>query len=67
MQWKDVEKKWPEYRDKVQDRWGELTTDELNEIAGSHELLVNKLQEKYGITQLQAERELAEFQSSVGV
>jgi len=65
MEWKDVERNWTEYRDRVQDRWDELTRDELDQIGGSYNDLVGKLQEKYGITQQQAERELEEFQSTV--
>jgi uncharacterized protein YjbJ (UPF0337 family) len=65
MEWKDVERNWTEYKDRVQDRWDELTRDELDQIGGSYNDLVGKLQEKYGITQQQAERELEEFQSTV--
>ena len=65
MEWKEVERNWTEYRDRVQDRWDELTRDELDQIGGSYNDLVGKLQEKYGITQQQAERELEEFQSTV--
>ncbi len=65
MEWKEVERNWTEYRDRVQDRWDELTRDELDQIGGSYNELVGKLQEKYGITQQQAERELEEFQTTV--
>jgi uncharacterized protein YjbJ (UPF0337 family) len=65
MEWKDVERNWTEYKDRVQDRWDELTRDELDQIGGSYNDLVGKLQEKYGITQQQAERELEEFQTTV--
>lgn len=65
MEWKEVERNWTQYKDRVQDRWDELTADELNQIGGSYNELVGKLQEKYGITQQQAERELEEFQSTV--
>ena len=67
MEWKDVERNWTEYKDRVQDRWDELTRDELDQIGGSYNELVGKLQEKYGITQQQAERELEEFQITVRV
>jgi uncharacterized protein YjbJ (UPF0337 family) len=64
MDWKEVKRGWKLYRDKVQDRWSELTTEELDEIGGSYERLVSALQEKYGITQEQAELELREFHSA---
>jgi uncharacterized protein YjbJ (UPF0337 family) len=65
MDWKDVEKKWSQFRVSVQERWGELTSEELDQIGGSYDRLVSKLQEKYGITRQQAEHELAEFQNTV--
>ena len=61
MDWKEVQRSWKLYRDRIQDRWSELTTEELDEIGGSYERLVSALQEKYGITQQQAEHELREF------
>ncbi len=65
MEWKDVESRWNQFKGKVQQRWGKLTGDDIDEIAGSYQQLVGKLQEKYGITQQQAERELEEFQNTV--
>ncbi len=65
MDWKDVEKKWATLRVKVQERWSDLTSEELDQIAGSYDRLVSKLQEKYGLTQQQAEHELADFQNTV--
>jgi uncharacterized protein YjbJ (UPF0337 family) len=64
MDWKEVQKSWKLYRDRIQDRWSELTTEELDEIGGSYERLVSTLQEKYGITQQQAELELKEFSAA---
>jgi uncharacterized protein YjbJ (UPF0337 family) len=65
MDWKDYEKKWNQFKGRVQERWSELTTEELDQIAGSYDRLVAKLQEKYGITKQQAEQELEEFQNTV--
>jgi uncharacterized protein YjbJ (UPF0337 family) len=65
MDWKEVERDWSQYRDRVQDRWSELTVEELDQIGGSYDRLVSTLQDKYGITQEQAELELKEFQSTV--
>jgi len=40
---------------------GELTDDELDQIAGNSERLVGLLQEKYGYTQMEAERQIDEL------
>ena len=39
---------WVELRDKVQWRWGELSDQDLDYIAGSRDLLIDSLQDRYG-------------------
>ena len=59
---KDVlEGKWKQLRGKVREEWGELTDDELDQIAGKRDQLVGKIQEKYGYTRDEAERRVDEF------
>ena len=56
-----LEGKWKQLRGIIREKWGELTDDELDQIAGNSERLVGLLQEKYGYTQMEAERQLDEF------
>jgi uncharacterized protein YjbJ (UPF0337 family) len=42
----------------VKEKWGKLTDDDLNVIAGKKEQLVGRLQERYGYSKEQAEKEL---------
>jgi len=56
-----LEGKWKQLRGTIREKWGELTDDELDQIAGNSERLVGLLQEKYGYTQMEAERQLDEF------
>lgn len=65
MDWKNVEHTWATLRSKVQERWTDLTAEELDRIGGNYDLLVDTLQEKYGLTRPQAERELEHFQNTV--
>lgn len=65
MDWRNAEERWKQVRDQVQDRWNKLTSDELDEIGGSYDRLVSKLQEKYGLTKQQAETELNDFENTV--
>jgi len=51
--------KWKQMKGHVQMQWGKLTDDELDEIQGNKDILIGKLQEKYGYT-----REKAEFEFS---
>lgn len=55
---------WKQLKGKVQQKWGELTNDELDRIAGKREELVGIVQEKYGRSREEAEREVNDFLSS---
>jgi uncharacterized protein YjbJ (UPF0337 family) len=52
---------WKQLKGKVQEEWGELTDDELDQIAGKRDQLVGKIQEKYGYTRQEAENQVDEF------
>lgn len=56
-----LEGKWKQLRGKVREEWGELTDDELDQIAGRRDQLIGKIQEKYGYTRDEAERQVEEF------
>lgn len=59
---KDIlEGKWKQLRGEIRQRWGELTDDELDQIAGKRDKLAGLLQEKYGYTQLEAEQQVQDF------
>ncbi len=49
MDWNRVVGSWKQLEGKVKAKWGLLTDDDLMTIKGSRELLVGKLQERYGI------------------
>jgi uncharacterized protein YjbJ (UPF0337 family) len=52
---------WRQIKGSVQDYWGELTDDEVDQINGEWNKLVGKLQEKYGYTKDEAEAEIEDF------
>lgn len=56
-----LEGKWKQVRGAIREKWGELTNDDLDEIAGNVERLAGLLQEKYGYTQMEAERQIEDF------
>jgi uncharacterized protein YjbJ (UPF0337 family) len=56
-----LEGKWMQLRGSIREKWGELTDDELDQIAGKRDRLVGVLQEKYGYTQLEADRQIDDF------
>ncbi|MBI4498145.1 MAG: CsbD family protein [Chloroflexi bacterium] len=52
--------RWTQLRGQVKEWWGQLTDDDLDQIAGRKDQLIGKLQAKYGYTKEQAEREVDE-------
>lgn len=64
MNWDQIEGKWKQFKGQAQQKWGDLTDDEIDQIDGKREELVGKVQEKYGVAKEEAERQVAEFESS---
>lgn len=60
-----LEGKWNQVKGKVRQKWGELTDDDLTRIAGRRDELVGLIQERYGRTRAEAEREVNEFMSGL--
>ncbi|MGH7559529.1 MAG: CsbD family protein [Gemmatimonadales bacterium] len=56
-----LEGNWRQARGKVRERWGKLTDDELDVIAGRRDQLVGRIQELYGAARQEVEQELDEM------
>lgn len=59
-----LEGKWKQLRGYVREKWGDLTDDELDQIAGKRDRLAGLLQERYGYTQMEAEQQIDDFLST---
>jgi uncharacterized protein YjbJ (UPF0337 family) len=46
---------------KAKERWGKLTDDDWQQVAGKREQLVGKIQERYGVTKEVAEEQVRNF------
>jgi uncharacterized protein YjbJ (UPF0337 family) len=55
---------WHQLKGEAKVQWGKLTDDDLDQIEGNAEKLAGKLQEKYGYTKEQAEKEIERFTSN---
>ena len=61
-----LEGKWHQMKGKVKEKWGKLTDSDLNQINGKKESLLGKLQSLYGYEKDKAEKEIANFEKSLG-
>ena len=52
---------WKQLKGSVKEKWGKLTDDDLEVIAGKRDQFVGKVQEKYGIVKEMAEKEVDEW------
>jgi uncharacterized protein YjbJ (UPF0337 family) len=65
MNWDRIEGNWKQFKGKAKERWGRLTDDELDIIAGRRDQLLGSLQEQYGIGKDEAEAQVREFERHV--
>ena len=49
---------WMQVKGKVRQQWGKLTDDDLEKIQGNAEVLIGKVQERYGKSREEAEKDL---------
>jgi len=66
MDWNRVAGSWKQLEGKVKAKWGLLTDDDLMTIKGSRELLVGRIQERYGIAKDEARKQIDEYFTSQG-
>ena len=62
MNWDIIKGDWKQFRGKVREKWGKLTDDDLDVIAGRREQLVGIIQKRYGVTKDQVEEQVDEFE-----
>ncbi len=68
MNWDQVSGQWKQFTGQIKSKWGKLTDDDMNTLAGKKDILVGKLQQRYGIAKEEAEKQvdawLAKLQAS---
>jgi uncharacterized protein YjbJ (UPF0337 family) len=62
MNWDRIEGNWKQLKGNVKQQWGKLTDDQLDVIAGRRDSLAGKIQETYGVSKDEAEKQLAAWQ-----
>lgn len=66
MNKQELKGKWKQVRGDAKQRWGKLTDDDLDVIDGKSDKLAGKIQERYGKTRDEADREVDEFCRTCG-
>jgi len=61
MDWDEMSAKWMQFKGSVKQQWAKFTDDDLDYIGGTRDRLVGRLQEKYGVSQEEAERRADEW------
>jgi uncharacterized protein YjbJ (UPF0337 family) len=58
MNWEQIEGKWKELKGQARTKWGKLTDDDLENVGGKKDMLLGRLQQRYGYKRDQAEKEV---------
>lgn len=56
-----LEHQWNSLLPEIRTKWGKLTEDDLNEIAGNHTRLAARIVLRYGCTEREAVQEVNQF------
>jgi len=62
MDWNFAQANWPRFRDEVHANWTMLTSSQLDLIAGRRVRLASEIEEAYGVTATDAERQIKTFE-----
>jgi uncharacterized protein YjbJ (UPF0337 family) len=63
MNWDRIEGNWKQFKGNLKEKWGKVTDDEFDQIAGKRDMLVGKLQERYGMSKDAADREVSDWEN----
>ena len=64
MNWDRIEGNWKQFKGTAKQHWGKLTDSQLDVIAGKRDLLAGKVQEAYGVTKEDAEKQVATWEQA---
>ena len=67
MNWDRISGNWTQWKGRVQERWGKLTDDHLDVVAGRRDQLAGRIREVYGLTKEEAERQLRNWERNLEV
>ncbi len=56
-----MEGKWKQLKGSAQAQWGKLTNDDVDVVDGNREKLAGRIQEQYGVSRDEAERQVDDW------
>jgi len=63
MNWSQIETGWTSYTANAKQQWTKLSDEQITGTAGKREQLANKVQEAYGVSKEESERQISDWQS----
>lgn len=64
MNWDRIEGNWKQIKGKAKVQWGKLTDDDLDVAAGKRQELAGRIQERYGVSKDEAEKQVDSWGNS---
>ena len=61
MNWDRIEGNWLQFKGKAKEQWGKLTNDDMDRLEGKREQLIGRIQESYGLTRDEAEKQVTDW------
>ena len=65
MNWVGAQGQWNHTKGKIKTKWGKLTDDDLDIIAGEKDQLIGKIQERYGLKKEEAQKQVEEWNATL--
>lgn len=66
MNWDRISGQWEYFSGMIREKWGLLTDDDVEAIAGKREDLVGRIQERYSLTRDEAQRQVDDWLRETG-
>jgi len=63
MNWDRIEGNWKQFKGNALQQWAKLSGDQLDLIAGRRDLLLGRIQELYGISKEETEKQIVDWQN----
>jgi len=61
MNWDQLQAKWMQMRGALRSRWGRLTENDLDVIAGHRDIFISRVEERYSIDRAEARQRIEEW------